>query len=95
MKNKYQSTKTVALPHFGCLWRSLAAHEAMMMLKIILFQGLGKSTSNLFLGVNGEYFDKPLGHMFTKMMIAYVNVLGPTSEVALCPLLPRYCVKSS
>jgi hypothetical protein len=31
-----------------------------MMLKNILCQGLGKSVSNLILGVNGEYFDSPL-----------------------------------
>ena len=47
-----------------------------MMLKIVLCQGLGKSVSNLILGVNGEYFDKPLPHMFAKMMVAYVDVLG-------------------
>jgi hypothetical protein len=37
-----------------------------MTLKIILCQGLGKSVSNLILGVNGKYFDKPLPHMFCK-----------------------------
>ncbi len=47
-----------------------------MTLKIVLCQGLGKSISNLILGVNGEYFDKPLPHMFAKMMVAYVDVLG-------------------
>jgi hypothetical protein len=41
-----------------------------MILKIILCQGLGKSASNLTLGVNGQYFDKPLLHMFAKMMVA-------------------------
>ncbi len=46
-----------------------------MTLKINLCQGLGKSVSNLILGVNGEYFDKPLPHMFAKMMVAYVDVL--------------------
>jgi hypothetical protein len=47
-----------------------------MMLKIILCQGFGESFSNLVLGVSGEYFDKSLLHMFTKMMIAYVDMLG-------------------
>jgi hypothetical protein len=54
---------------------SLAAHEATMMMKIVLCQGLGMSISNLILGVNGEYFDKSLLHMFAKMMVAYVDVL--------------------
>jgi hypothetical protein len=47
-----------------------------MTLKIMLCQGLGKSISNLILGVYGEYFDKPLPQMFTKIMAAYVDVLG-------------------
>jgi hypothetical protein len=51
-----------------------------MTLKIILCQGLGKSVSNLVLSVNGEYFDKSLSHMFTKMMIAYIDVLGPRAK---------------
>jgi hypothetical protein len=52
-----------------------------MMLKIILCQGLGKSVSNLILGVNGEYFDKLLLHMFVKMMVAYVDVLGSKARL--------------
>ena len=51
-----------------------------MTLKIVLFPGLGKSVSNLILGVNGEYFDKPLPHMFAKMMVAYVDVLGSRAK---------------
>jgi hypothetical protein len=53
----------------------------MMTLKNILCQGLGKSISNLILGVNGEYFDKPLPHMFVKMMVAYVDVLGSRAKL--------------
>jgi hypothetical protein len=60
---------------------ALAAHEATMMLKNVLCQGLGKNISNLILGVNGEYFDKPLPHMFTKMMLAYVDVLGSKAKL--------------
>ncbi len=52
-----------------------------MMLKIILCQGLGKNIINLILGVNGEYFDKPLPHMFAKMMVAYVDVLGSREKL--------------
>ncbi len=71
----------VTLPHFGSLWRSLAAHEATMTLKNFLCQGLGKSISNLILGVNGEYFDKPFPHMFAKMMVAYIDVLGSRAKL--------------
>jgi hypothetical protein len=52
-----------------------------MMLKITLCQGLGKSVSNLILGVNGEYFDKPLPHMFAEMMATYVDVLGSRVKI--------------
>ncbi len=52
-----------------------------MRLKIILCQGLGKSISNLILGVNGEHFDKSLLHMFAKMMAAYVGVLGSRAKL--------------
>ncbi len=52
-----------------------------MTLKIILFHGLGKSASILFLGVDGEYLDKLLLHMFVKMMVAYVDVLGPRAKI--------------
>jgi hypothetical protein len=52
-----------------------------MTLKFILCQELGKSISNLILGVNGEYFDKPRLHMLAKMMVAYVNVLGSRAKL--------------
>jgi hypothetical protein len=52
-----------------------------MMLKHILCQGLGKSVSNLILGVDGNYFDKTPLHMFTKMMVAYVDVLGSRAKL--------------
>jgi hypothetical protein len=51
-----------------------------MTFKVIFCQGLGESVSNLFLGVDGEYFDEPLLHMFTKMMTAYIDVLGPKAK---------------
>ncbi len=37
--------------------------------------------SNLILGVNGEYFDKPLPHIFAKMLVAYVDVLGSRAKL--------------
>jgi hypothetical protein len=61
--------------------RSLAAHEATMTLKITLCQRLGKRISNLILGVNGECFDKPLPHMFAKMMVAYLDMLGSRAKL--------------
>ena len=29
----------------------------------------------------GKVFDESLEHMFTKMMIAYINVLGPRAKL--------------
>jgi hypothetical protein len=46
-----------------------------MTLKMILCKGLGKSVSNLILGV------KSLPHMFAKMMVAYVDVLGSRAKL--------------
>ncbi len=52
-----------------------------MALKTVMCQGLGKSISNLILSVNGEYFDKPLPHMFAKMMVAYIDVFGSRAKL--------------
>ena len=60
--------------------RSLAAHEATMMLKVILCQGFGECVSNLVLGVHREDLDESLAYMFAKMMVAYVNVLGSRAK---------------
>jgi hypothetical protein len=76
---KYVSkySKYVTNPHFSCLWRLLATHVAVMTLKDILCQSFRKCISNLVFCVNRKYLDKPLLHMFAKMMIANINVLGP------------------
>jgi hypothetical protein len=52
---------------------------AAMMLEVILCQSFCECISNLVFGVDGEDLDKPLLHVFAKMMIAniYVYVLGP------------------
>jgi hypothetical protein len=59
------------------LWRLLATHVAVMTLKVILCQSFCKCVINLVFRVDGEYLDKSLAHMFAKMMIANINVLGP------------------
>ncbi len=70
-------SKHVTLPHFGWLWRLLATHVGAMTLKIILCQSFCKRISNLVFRVNRENLDKPFLHMFAKMIIANINVLGP------------------
>jgi hypothetical protein len=50
---------------------------ATMMLEVILWQSFCECVSNLVFGVDWEYLDKPLLHMFAIMMIANIYVLGP------------------
>jgi hypothetical protein len=52
-----------------------------MMLKIILCQRFGKSISNLILGIDREDLDESLLHMFTKIMVAYIDVLGSRAKL--------------
>jgi hypothetical protein len=48
-----------------------------MTLKVILYQSFCQGISNLVFDVNREYLDESLVHMFAKMMITNIYVLGP------------------
>jgi hypothetical protein len=50
---------------------------ATMTLEVILYQCFCECVSYLVFGVDGEDLDKPLLHVFAKMMIANIYVLGP------------------
>jgi|LakMenE01Jun11ns_1017448.scaffolds.fasta_scaffold9432789_1 hypothetical protein len=52
-----------------------------MILKIILCQRFGESISNLILGINRKDLDESLSHMFTKMMVTYIDVLGSRAKL--------------
>ncbi len=52
-----------------------------MRLKIILCQRFGESISNLILGIDREDHDESLLHMFTKMMVTHIDVLGPKAKL--------------
>ncbi len=52
-----------------------------MTLKIILCQRFGESISNLILGIDREDLDESLSHMFTKMMVTHIDVLGPRAKL--------------
>ncbi len=52
-----------------------------MTLRIILCQRFGESISNLILGIDREDLDESLLHMFTKMMVTYIDVLGPRGKL--------------
>ena len=52
-----------------------------MTLKIILCQRFGESIGNLILGIDREDLDESLSHMFTKMMVTHIDVLGPRASL--------------
>ncbi len=54
---------------------------ATMTLEVILCQSFCECVSNLVFGVDGEDLDKPLSHVFAKMMIANIYVLGPWAQL--------------
>jgi hypothetical protein len=56
-----------------CTWHG-------MMLEVVLFQRFCECISNLIAGVNGKDPDKALPDVLAKMMVAYVNVLGPRAS---------------
>ncbi len=52
-----------------------------MTLKIILCQRFGENISNLILGIDREDLDESLSHMFTKMIVTLIDVLGPRAKL--------------
>jgi hypothetical protein len=52
-----------------------------MTLKNILCQRFDESIGNLILGIDREDLDETLLHMFTKMMVAHIDVLGPRAKL--------------
>jgi hypothetical protein len=56
---------------------------ATMMLDVILCQCFYECISNLVFGVDGEDIEKPLLHVFAKLMIANICVLGPWASPVL------------
>ena len=50
-------------------------------MKIILCQRFGESISNLILGIDREDLDESLSHMFMKMMVTHIDVLGPRAKL--------------
>ena len=52
----------------------------MILDKDVLGQGFGEQVSNLFIGVYREGFNLVMMEIFTKMMIAYIDILCPRDE---------------
>jgi hypothetical protein len=53
----------------------------MVSLEDILRKGFSKSVCNLILGSYWEDLDKPIPYVFTKVMVAYVDVLGTRTKL--------------
>ena len=52
-----------------------------MTLKNILCQRFVESIGDLTLGIDREDLDETLLHMFTKMMVTHIDVLGPRAKL--------------
>ena len=52
----------------------------MVLDKDVLNQGFGEDISNLIISADRDNFDCPMMDAFTKMMIAYINMLCVRSE---------------
>ncbi len=52
-----------------------------MTLKVILCQRFGESIGDLILCIDREDLDETLSHMFTKMMVTHIDVLGPRAKL--------------
>ncbi len=52
-----------------------------MMLEVMLCQSFHECICNLVFAVYGEDLDKSLLHVFAKMMIANIYVLGPWAQL--------------
>ncbi len=64
-----------------------------MKLEVILCQSFHESVSNLVFDVDREDLDESLAHMFVKMMIANIYVLGPWAFFwKPCKFLSAYVV---
>jgi hypothetical protein len=55
----------------------------MTTLKVILCQRFGESIGDLILGIDREDLDETLLHMFTKMMVKHIDVLGPRAKLGI------------
>jgi hypothetical protein len=58
------------------LERLLATHELAVACEVILWKGLGKFISYLVLSIDWEDLDEPLSHMFMKVRVTDIDMLG-------------------
>jgi hypothetical protein len=54
-----------------------------MTLKFIFSQSFRQSISDLVFGINREYLDESLAHMFAKVMVTNIDVLGSWAQLSM------------
>ena len=55
---------------------SLATHVAAMTFEIVLRNSLGQDVCRLVFSANGEDLDQSISHVFAKVVVTHVDVLG-------------------
>jgi len=60
---------------------SLATHVAAMTLEIVLRKSLGQNVSCLVFSANGEDLDQSISHVFAKVVVTHVDVLGARAQL--------------
>ena len=60
---------------------SLATHVAGMTLEIILRKSLGQDVCCLVFSANGEDLDQCILHVFTKVVVIHVDMLGARAQL--------------
>jgi len=60
---------------------SLATHVAVMTLEIVLRKSLGQDICHLVFSANWEDLDQSILHVFAKMVVTHVDVLGVGAQL--------------
>jgi hypothetical protein len=60
---------------------SLATHMVVMMLEIVLRMSLGQDVCRLVFSANGEDLDQSISHMFAKVVVTHVDMLGARAQL--------------
>jgi len=60
---------------------SLATHVAAMTLEIVPRKSLGQDVCRLIFSANGEDLDQSISHVFAKVVVTHVDVLGARAQL--------------
>ena len=60
---------------------SLATHVVAMTLEVILRKSLGQDVCRLVFSANGEDLDQSISHVFAKVVVTHVDVLGARAQL--------------